>query len=228
MRDSRFINMEQVGRSNSSKSEPNNGVTVRRLLAILGFASVLIATAQARIGETESEIRAHYGDPIGILPSTVQGSLTKHYLSGGFSIAVTYVSGRSARETLAKADNSKITEKEIRLLLDANAGGYAWSLQQLDNQKNAPTDLLIWRTDDQHSRVAFYDSRAQAFFVTTQRFVNLTNAMNRRTAARMRNGGFVTGGHSERLTRSLKKEAVGAMLRDREPKPSPSPARPGG
>jgi hypothetical protein len=217
-----------VERSNHLKSKENHGITWQRLLGVILPGFLFIANAQARIGETEAEIKARYGDPVGLLPSSVQGSLTKHYLSGGFSIAVTYVNGRSARETLAKADNSKITEKEIRLLLNANAGGYSWNLQQLDSQKNAPADLLIWRTDDQQSRVAFYDSRAQAFFVTTQRFVNLTNAMNRRTAARMRNGDLVRGGHSERLTRSLKKEAVGAMLRDREPKPSPSPARPGG
>ena len=108
---------------------------MRRLLGIIVPAFLLVATAQARIGETEAEIRARYGDPIGILPSSVEASLTNHYLSGGFSIAVTYVDGRSAREMLAKADKSKITDKEIRLLLDANAGGYSWNAQQLDSQK---------------------------------------------------------------------------------------------
>lgn len=167
---------------------------MRRLLGIIVSVFLLVATAQARIGETEAEIRARYGDPIGILPSNVRGSLTNHYLSGGFSIAVTYVDGRSAREMLVKGDKSKITDKEIRLLLDANSGGNSWNAQQLDSQKDAPAGLLVWRTDDQSSRVAFYDSRAQAFFVTTQRFVDLTNATNRRTASRMRNGDLVRGG----------------------------------
>ena len=115
-------------------------------------------------------------------------SLTKHYLSGGFSIAVTYLKGRSVREMLTRADKSPITEKEIRRLLEANAGGYSWNAQQLDQQQNVPPGLLVWRTDDQPSRVAFYDSRARALFVTTQDFVNLTNATNRRTAARMKRG----------------------------------------
>ena len=215
----------QVGRSNRSKSKLNNGVTLQRFLGILVPAFLLIGTAQARIGETEAEIRARYGEPIGILPSSVQASLTKRYLSGGFSIAVTYVSGRSAREMLAKADESKITDKEIRLLLDANAGGYSWNVQQLDSQKNVPAGLLVWRTDDQRSRVAFYDSRAQAFFVTTQHFVNLTNATNRRTTTRLKRGELLAGGHGERLMRSLRNDNAAAMLRDRQPGPSPSPAR---
>ena len=198
---------------------------MQRLLGILALVFLLFGSAQARIGETETEIRGRYGDPLGLLPSSVDASLTKHYLSGGFSIAVTYLDGRSAREMLAKADKSQITDKEIRLLLDANAGGYSWTAQELDSQKNVPAGLLVWRTNDQRSRVAFYDSRAQAFFVTTQDFVNLTNATNRRTTAKVKQGALLAGGRRERLVRSVKNGNAAAMLRSRQPVPSPSPAR---
>jgi hypothetical protein len=214
-----------MGRSNRWKRIKKSDATLQRSLGVLAAAALLSGTAQARIGEPGAEIRARYGDPIGILPSSAEAGLTKYYLSGGYFIAVTYVDGRSAREMLAKADKTKITDKEIHLLLDANAGGSSWNVQQVDAQESLPASLLVWRTVDQRSRVAFYDSRTQAFFVTTQHFINLTNATNHRAMARVKRGGPLPGGSGERLTRSVKSANAAAVLRDHQPLPSPSPAR---
>lgn len=175
-----------------------------RRFALL-FAFILLhGTATARIGETEAEVEARYGDPIFLLPSQENAGPTKCYLSGGFSIAVTYVEGRSAREMLAKADKSEITEKEINRLLAANAAGSSWNAQQFAGQKNVPDGLLGWRTDNEKPRVALYDERTQAFFVTTQRFIDMTNAANRRAAAKKINGGAsLAGGQGERVMRGF-------------------------
>lgn len=182
------------------------GVTLgRRWFGILLALFLLHGTAAARIGETEAEIKARYGAPILTLPSEDDTGLTKCYLSGGYSIAVTYVAGKSAREMLAKADNSGITEKEINRLLEANSGGSVWNAQQLAGQKNVPDGLLGWRTNDDKPRVALYDERTQAFFVTTQRFINRTNAASRRNAARkkMNGGASLAGGQREQVMRNF-------------------------
>ncbi len=192
----------------------------RRLFVGLLGLFLLSGTAAARIGETEAEVEARYGSPIFALPSKVEASLTKCYLSGGFSIAVTYVGGRSAREMLAKADKSAISDKEIQRLLEANAGGADWNPQQLAGEKNVPDGLLGWRTIDEKPRVALYDGRTQAFFVTTQRFINLTNATSRRSAVKMRGDTTIARGQ-ERLIRTLPRGGLvgrGAL-------PTSSPAR---
>jgi hypothetical protein len=172
-----------------------------RSTGIFFGALLFSASAAARIGETEAEVQTRYGNPAFILPSTVENSLTKCYLSEGLSIAVTYMKGRSVRETFAKADRSKLTEKEIQRLLKRNAGGATWNAQELAGQKNVPQGLLGWRTDDEQPRVALYDERTQAFFVTTQRFINQTNAANQRNAARM-NRRSIAGREEQYLLRS--------------------------
>lgn len=199
-----------------------NPVAWQQWFGILLVFSLLGGTAAARIGETETEVTVRYGDPIFTLSSKAEASLTKCYLSGGFSIAVTYVGGRSAREMLAKADKSGITEKEIHRLLEANAGGSSWNAQQLAGQKNVPDGLFGWRTDDERPRVALYDERTQAFFVTTQRFINQTNATNQRNAARKINGReSFPGGLGERWMRNFQN---GNLLGGRG-QPTSSPAR---
>ena len=174
----------------------------RRSVVIFFVALLSCSTARARIGEDEAEVRGRYGNPVFILPSTVENSLTKCYLSGGFSIAVTYMKGRSVRETFAKADRSKLTEKEIERFLKGNAGGAIWNAQELAGKKGVPAGLLSWRTDDEPPRVALYDERTEALFITTQRFISQTNAANRREAAR-NNRKAITARETEQLLKSL-------------------------
>ncbi len=196
------------------------GAGPRFFLLCLAFC-LLQGSAAARIGETEAEVNARYGNAIINLPSQ-QNTVTKCYLSRGFSIAVTYVDGKSAREMVAKADKTEITEKEINRLLEVNSGGSSWNAQQLAGQKNVPDGLLGWRTDDAKPRVALYDERTQAFFVTTQKFINQTNAASRRAAAKNLNSkSSLAGSQGERLLRSFQN---GNLLGGRA-LPTSSPAR---
>lgn len=213
------------GPMEGSIPEKSSGLEVvlwQRWFGILLALFLFHGTAAARIGETEAEIKARYGAPIFTLPSQDDAGLTKCYLSDGFSIAVTYVAGRSAREMLAKADKSEITEKEINRLLEANSGGSSWNAQQLAGQKNVPDGLLGWRTNEEKPRVALYDERTQAFFITTQRFINRTNAASRRSVARKLNGGgSLVGGQSERVMRNFQTGNLRGAF------PTSSPARKG-
>ncbi|MEO7723660.1 MAG: hypothetical protein ABIU29_03095 [Chthoniobacterales bacterium] len=205
-------------RSNSRR--PPFGAGPRWFVISLALC-LLHGTVAARIGETEAQVNARYSNPIFNLPSQ-QNTVTKCYVSGVFSIAVTYVDGKSVREMVAKADKSKITEKEINRLLEANAGGSAWNAQQLAGEKNVPDGLLGWRTDAEKPRVALYDERTQAFFVTTQKFINQTNATSRRAAAKNLNSKSpLAGAQGERMLRSFQN---GKLLGGRA-LPTSSPAR---
>ncbi len=207
-----------------SKSMTKSIASGPRLLGVLLFVLLFSHSAVARLSETEAEVQARYGYPVFILPSPVEASLTKCYLAGGYSIAVTYMKGRSVRETFAKADKSKLTEKDILSLLQGNTGGAVWIQQDLAGQKNVPNGLLGWRTIDDQPRVALYDERTQAFFVTTQRFINQTNTANRRKAAKASRGA-VASRDEERLLRSfLNGNSLLGAGRDL---PTSSPARNG-
>ena len=159
---------------------------MRRLLIILAPLLALAGNAQGTIGESEQQIRARYGEAITVLPSTARDTgLTKCYSSHGYVIAVTYLRGRSVREVHTKADNSKISDAEIRALLNSNTGGYTWNAQQLPGSQNASEGVRQWRSIDQQSRVAIYDGQTRALFITTQRFIDLTNAKSRQMATNL-------------------------------------------
>ena len=158
---------------------------MRRLLSIFAAAFSLIGTAQGRIGDTEAQIRARYGDVITVLPSrTGDAGLTKCYSSRRFLIAVTYAKGQSVREIVTKTDSSKITDAEIHTLLDANASGSSWNAQQLTGPKSVTAGVQQWRTTAPRSRVAIYDSQTRALFITNQQFIDLTKATTRQVTRR--------------------------------------------
>ena len=157
---------------------------MRRLLGIFCAVWFLSGTARAEIGDTEVQIQTRYGAPVTILPSNPDDAgLTKCYTSAGYSIAVTFLHGRSSRETLIKADKSKISEKEVRALLKARGGAESWNLQrELSSPIDAGASVLEWHGTDH--RIALYDSHSQALFITTQKYINLTNEKSRRRVMR--------------------------------------------
>ena len=186
----------------------------------LGLLILLCADiTQARIGENEAQVKGRYGDPVIVMPPGKDPGLTKCYVSGVYSIAVTYADGRSVREILTKSDKSQITTKEIHNLLEANAGGSFWMAQELSGQKSVPTGFMEWRTNNQRSRVAFYDTREQAFFVTTQRFIDLTNNTKRSPITHY-DRGLINRGTDLRLIRDFNRSS---MMRGHQAEPSPSP-----
>lgn len=159
---------------------------MRRSLIILAPLLALAGNAQGAIGETEQQIRAQYGEAVTVLPSTPRDTgLTKCYSAHGYVIAVTYLRGRSVREVHTKADNSKLSDTEIRALLNSNTGGYTWNAQQLHASPDASGGVRQWRSIDQPSRVAIYDGQTRALFITTQRFIDLTNAKSRQMATNL-------------------------------------------
>ena len=198
---------------------------MRRSLAVLATASFFIGTAQARIGDTEEQIRTRFGNPITVLPSRPSDAgLTKCYSSDGYSIAVTYLNGHSVREMFAKSNNSKITKTEIDRLINGHAGASSEEVQHMVGPESVTASVQLWRSADQGSRVAIYDSRTRGLFITTQRFINLTNAKNRQITPRANRPLFGSSGLPRKNMQPFDKTTAG-MLRQGQPKPSASPAK---
>ena len=182
-----------------------------------------MGTAQGRIGETEEQIRARYGEAITVLPTRTKGAgLTKCYSSPGFLVAVTYLNGHSVREMIAKGDNSKMTDAEIQTLLKANAQGSSVNAQQLTGPKTVTAGVQEWRSLDQRSRVAFYDSHTCALFITTQAFIDLTNAKQQRITLKDA-GALGARGRAQTNMQVLERGGASAMRRGLA-QPSGSPA----
>ena len=198
---------------------------LRILTAILAIAFLAVATARGRIGETEAQIQKRYGDAVTTLRSRTSGAgLTKCYGAQGYLVAVTYLHGRSAREMIVKADNSKMTDAEIYRLLGTNGNDVSAETQALTGPKSVTVGVTEWRSLDQRSRVAFYDSHTRALFITTQKFIDLTNAQKRAVSLRGDASGLGARGRSDVNLRSMQRDLGAAALRG-QPKPAATPAK---
>ena len=170
------------GWSRTRGAESSNNM--RRLLPILVLGSFLIEPANARVGETEGQIRARYGEAITVISSQPGAGLTKCYSSNPFLVSVTFLNGRSVREMIVKNNKSEIADAEIKNLLELSGGDSSGRGQRMTGPITIIAGVQQWRSVDQPARVAFYDSQTRALFITTQKFVDLTNATKRQTTFR--------------------------------------------
>ena len=161
---------------------------MRRILALLALVSFLAEAAEGRIGESEAQIRTRYGEAITVGPSQPGIGPTKCYSSNSFLVSVTFLNGRSAREMIVKADKSNIADGEIQNLLDSSTSGSPAHGQQMTGPRIITAGVQEWRSVDQPTHVAFYDSQTRALFVTTQKFIDLTNGTKRQVIVRNATG----------------------------------------
>jgi hypothetical protein len=99
----------------------------RRLAAIAAVALATSATLFARIGETEQECAARYGEPIKKLSND---SLL--FKKSDLGIIITFFNGKADSITYRKiatnvlGKGEQISENEIEILLNSNSGGVPW------------------------------------------------------------------------------------------------------
>ena len=173
----------------------------------LAVALALAGSAKARIGDNAAEIRNRYGEPIALLKSkTRDPGAVKCYCWKGYIIAVTYVGGQSVREIFTKQNNSRITDPEIETALETNAGGLKWQAQAIVSPNGASAGVREWRTSDDGSRIAFYDTQTRALFISTQRFVDLVKATQRQITL-----GHSSTGAGAKGSRALGEAGAGAL-----------------
>jgi hypothetical protein len=198
---------------------------LRILTAIFAIAFLAVATARGRIGETEAQIQKRYGDAVTTLPSRTSGAgLTKCYAARGYLVAVTYLHGRSAREMIVKADNSKMTDAEIYRLLGTNGNDASAETQALTGPKSVTVGVTEWRSLDQRSRGPVYDSHTRARVITTQKFIDLTNAQKRAVTLRGDAGGLGARGRSDVNLKAMQRDLGVAAMRG-QAKPAATPAK---
>jgi hypothetical protein len=199
--------------------------TWRKSAAILALAFFFLAIDQARagIGETEAQVQARYGLPVTVLQS--RGGIaatTRCYASNGLVVAVTFLNGHSVREVISKADNSKLSDTDIEKQLTTTMAGLPADAQGITGPRNVTAGVQEWRSLDQRSRVAFYDSSSRALFITTQRFIDLTNATKRAVAIRADPGGMGARGRSDLNLRTLQKDTATALRSGSQPAATPA------
>ena len=119
----------------------------------------------ARIGETEAQIMARYGQSIGDIPTEtfgpVRGFALREYLVG-----VKFPNGTSAMEMISRNDQAEITPQEIDALLKKHGADVEWKVDKFEKP-----DWKRWRTQD-GSLVAVYDSKRHFLYVNSKEFYN--------------------------------------------------------
>lgn len=199
----------------------------RPILIVLAATFAFFDQAEARLGETEAQIQSRYGNPIALLPLRAGDSgLTKCYSANGYIVSVTYVNGGSVREIFSKTDKSSLTEAEIESTLKANTGNSPWKAEELVSAKAPIVGIEKWRTNDKAQRIAFYDGQTRALFITTQRFIDLSNAMKRQTLARTSTSAGALGRAAPRNNyNAMDRGSITSALRGAQPQPSASPGK---
>ena len=194
---------------------------MRRLLAGLAVAYFFLESAEGRIGESEAQIRIRYGEAISVLSPQPGIGLTKYYRSNPFLVSVTFLNGRSVREMIVRQDKSKMVGAEIESFLGLG-GSESSEAQHMMGPTTIIAGVQQWRSLDQPARVAFYDSQTRALFITTQKFIDLTNGMKRQSI--VRNG--VSLGATERPRGGFKdfSKSNAVTMRRGQAQPSSSPA----
>ena len=119
----------------------------------------------ARIGETEAQVMARYGQSIGDIPTEtfgpVRGFALREYLVG-----VKFLNGTGAMEMISRNDQAEIKLQEIDALLKKHGADVEWKVDKFEKP-----DWKRWRTQD-GSLVAVYDSKRHFLYVNSKEFYN--------------------------------------------------------
>ena len=139
------------------------------------IALIFSTSAFARIGETTEEIDKRYGQPLETIRDKVE---TRRYSFRGYNVLVGLDRGISQCEIYQKKDNSRMTEEELRGLLQANAGKSKWNDDPDENLES-----FVYWSRDKKTRVALYYLATHRLMVTSKaflpRFAHLANSSGR-------------------------------------------------
>jgi hypothetical protein len=105
------------------------------ILPCLLFAvSILITPAWGRLGETEDELVARYGQPLSEMDQKAEGNKIPLaelvFQKSGFEINVSLSDGISNAESFRKLNGDTIAFSEVQTLLTSNSQGIGWEAPQ--------------------------------------------------------------------------------------------------
>ena len=121
----------------------------RFLFGFLALAMVL-ASANANLGDNEAKINASYGKTIQKLPRS-EGSVSYLYEKGDFNYMVVFRGGVSVFEMYAHANQAELSSKEIDTFLKANGAGATWVA--VNNNKGAGRE---WKRSDHKAKASYF------------------------------------------------------------------------
>src|SRR4029077_1919331 len=119
----------------------------------------------ARVGETEAQVMARYGQSIGDIPTKTSGTGRGCHLRE-YLVGEKFLNGNSAMEMVSRNDQAEIKPQEIDALLKKHGADVEWKVDEF-----AKPDWKRWRTRD-GSLVAVYDSKRHFLYVNSKQFYN--------------------------------------------------------
>jgi hypothetical protein len=119
----------------------------------------------ARIGETEAQIMARYGQSIGDIPTETFGPVRGFALLE-YVVGVKFLNGTSAMEMVSRNDLAEIKPQQIDALLKKHGAEVEWKVDKFEKP-----DWKRWRNQD-GSLVAVYDSKRHFLYVNSKEFYN--------------------------------------------------------
>ena len=117
-------------------------MTARTLAAILvATAFVSPISALARLGETEAQSQARYGEPVeGMVGADekplMPGAIERAYNFQGWRVRAAFAGGTTVRIQYVHIENNapkKLSEAETKTLLEAEKGKYSWREERSKN-----------------------------------------------------------------------------------------------
>jgi hypothetical protein len=136
---------------------------MKQLLCAVLLLAATAPLASARIGESDSEISARYGESVGDIPTQAFGKV-RGFKSADYVVAVKLVNGRSQMEMFSKTDQSEMTASEIDNLLKANGAG-VWKAELVTGRPG----WRRWRREDD-ALVALYDAGRHFLYINSKQF----------------------------------------------------------
>jgi hypothetical protein len=132
-------------------------------LALAGLA-LLCLPAYARLGETESQLVARFGNPDQDHTTGQFGQYQElDFQKTGFTISIVLLNGHSAKEIYRKTTGDPITEEEQRNLLFINSGKQRWI------ETTPPGDAkFAWLRDDASVAIRTDVGGSQFIFESTE------------------------------------------------------------
>ena len=120
------------------------------LILAAAIVTGISSEALGRIGQTEEQVTALFGQPIDAGKPDKAGVTTNIYKnpSGEYHALVQFLKGRSIAEAYSRVDGGKLSEKEMSIFLQGNSGGKHWIKDP---------DKLAWERSD-HRAKAWYET----------------------------------------------------------------------
>ncbi len=93
---------------------------MNRLSVIIATALLPLCDAHARLGQTEAQMEARYGQPISKTDMQDVLGTDRIYRTAGVHISVTFVDGICQVEWIQKDDESPLSDKEVHTPLSTS------------------------------------------------------------------------------------------------------------